>query len=39
MRKERQGGEECMVDYSVWRAATGGRGRVVWPRELREAVR
>ncbi|GFS05694.1 histone-lysine N-methyltransferase SETMAR [Elysia marginata] len=25
--------------YAVWRAATGGKGRVVWPLELREAVR
>ena len=25
--------------YGVWRAATGGKGRVVWPQELREAVR
>ena len=25
--------------YEVWRAATGGSGRVVWPIEIREAVR
>ncbi|GFS17203.1 hypothetical protein ElyMa_006816500 [Elysia marginata] len=25
--------------YAVWRAAMGGKGRVVWPLELREAVR
>ncbi|KAK3781279.1 hypothetical protein RRG08_055178 [Elysia crispata] len=25
--------------YSVWRICTGGRGKVVWPQVLREAVR
>ncbi|GFO12215.1 hypothetical protein PoB_003872000 [Plakobranchus ocellatus] len=25
--------------YNVWRAATGGKGRVVWPLEVRKAVR